>query len=89
MGTVSTDDVIVYDENSIAEESSVINGKALFLDNPEVRVNGFLVRCKCGEKPHVISINYGFVDAYCDDHAPLKKRSSYFNWSIFPWNKDE
>jgi len=69
---------------------TIIEGRAIFMETPEVKMNGFVVRCKCGNAPYVVKLNYGVVDAYCDDCAPIEKRSSYFSWDIFPWgNKEE
>ena len=70
-------------------DTDVIKGSAIFLENPEVCINGIEVRCKCGEPPYVVRLDYGCVEAYCDQHAPTEKRSSCFNWSMFPWSKDE
>lgn len=88
MGTISTNDV--GPEPIYPFDTTVIKGKAIFLENPDVMINGYTVRCECGNKPYVVKLDYGVVTAYCDECAPIKKRSSYFNWNIFPWgNKDE
>jgi hypothetical protein len=67
----------------------VIDGEAIFLEKPEIRANGYLVRCECGEAPSIVTVKFGFVNAYCSEHAPLPVRSRMFGPRDFPWSKDE
>lgn len=91
-GFINTVDVKTYESPvlpNIPADSLVIEGEAIFLDKPEIRANGFLVRCECGEAPCIVTLKYGFINAYCSEHAPLPMRSRMFGPKDFPWGNNE